>query len=213
MTIVSMLSVENIFYRPRDKQAVADQKRAKFVAPEGDHITLLAVYQGWQQSKFSNPWAHDNFIQVRSLRRALDVRKQLVSIMDRYKLEMTSCGRDFTRVSKAIVSGFFTHAAKKDPQEGYKTLVEGQPVYIHPSSALFNRQPDWVIYHSLVLTSKEYMHECLAIEPKWLQELAPRFYRFADPVKMSKRKRKEKIEPLYDRFNPPNEWRLSRRQG
>ena len=44
-------------------------------------------------------------VQVRSLRKAQDVRKQLVAIMDRYKLEITSCGRDFTKVSKAIVSG------------------------------------------------------------------------------------------------------------
>jgi hypothetical protein len=28
---------------------------------------------------------------------------------------------------------------RKDPQEGYKTLVEGTPVYIHPSSALFSK--------------------------------------------------------------------------
>ena len=32
-------------------------------------------------------------------------------------------------------------------------------MFIHPSSALFQRQPDWVIYHELVLTSKEYMRE------------------------------------------------------
>ena len=29
-------------------------------------------------------------------------------------------------------------------QEGYKTVVEHQPVYIHPSSAIFQQQPDWV---------------------------------------------------------------------
>eukprot|EP00455_Lapot_gusevi_P046863 TRINITY_DN6241_c0_g2_i4.p1 TRINITY_DN6241_c0_g2~~TRINITY_DN6241_c0_g2_i4.p1 ORF type:complete len:657 (-),score=179.90 TRINITY_DN6241_c0_g2_i4:24-1901(-) len=213
LTIVAMLSVENIFYRPKEKQAMADQKRAKFFAPEGDHITLLNVYNSWKANKFSNPWCHDNFIQVRSLKRAQDVRKQLTTIMDRYKLDIVSCGRDVDKARKAIVSGYFTHAAKKDPQEGYKTVVEGQPVYIHPASALFNRQPDWVIYHSLVLTSKEYMHSCLAIEPRWLIELAPRFYRNADPQKLSRRKRKEKIEPLYDRYHPPNEWRLSKRRG
>lgn len=60
---------------------------------------------------------------------------------------------------QAICSGFFFHAARKDPQEGYKTVVEQTPVFIHPSSALFQRQPDWVLYHELVLTSKEYMRE------------------------------------------------------
>jgi ATP-dependent RNA helicase DHX8/PRP22 len=59
----------------------------------------------------------------------------------------------------------------------YKTMVEGTPVYIHPSSSLINRQPEWVIYHELVLTTKEYMRECVAIEPKWLVEAAPMFFK------------------------------------
>ena len=88
------------------------------------------------------------------MRRAQDVRKQLLTIMDRYKLELVSCGRNFTKVRKAICSGYFMHAAKKDPQDGYKTMDEGQTVYIHPSSALFNRNPEWIIYHELVLTTK-----------------------------------------------------------
>lgn len=37
------------------------------------------------------------------------------------------------------------------------------------------------------------------IDPKWLVEMAPRFFRAADPHKMSRRKRHERIEPLYDR--------------
>jgi ATP-dependent RNA helicase DHX8/PRP22 len=214
LTVVSMLSVEEVFYRPKDKQAQADQKKARFYQPEGDHLTLLAVYESWKNSKFSNPWCFDNFIQSRAIRRAKDVRTQLQGIMDRYKLEMVSAGRNYTKVRKAIASGFFTHAAKKDPQEGYKTLVEGQPVYIHPSSALFNKNPEWVIYHQLVLTTKEYMRGCMTIEPKWLVELAPKFYQAADPNKLSRRKRQEKIEPLYDRFAISKDaWRLSKRKG
>ena len=68
--IIGMLSAQNIFYRPREKQAQADQKKAKFFQPEGDHLTLLAVYEAWKASKFSKPWAYENFIQERSLRRA-----------------------------------------------------------------------------------------------------------------------------------------------
>lgn len=77
------------------------------------------------------------------MRRAQDVRKQLLGIMDRYKHDIVSCGTNYNRVRRAICSGYFRHAAKKDPQEGYKTLVEGTPVFIHPSSALFNRAPEW----------------------------------------------------------------------
>lgn len=61
----------------------------------------------------------------------------------RHKLDVITCGKNVTKVQKAVCSGFFRNAARKDPQEGYKTLVDNQTVYIHPSSALFNRQPDW----------------------------------------------------------------------
>ncbi|XP_024530072.1 probable pre-mRNA-splicing factor ATP-dependent RNA helicase DEAH5 [Selaginella moellendorffii] len=213
LTIISMLQAQNIFYRPREKQAQADQKRAKFFQPEGDHLTLLAVYEAWRAKNFSGPWCFENFVQSRSLRRAQDVRKQLLTIMDKYKLDVVSAGKNFTRIRKAICAGFFFHAGRKDPQEGYRTIVENQPVYIHPSSALFQRQPDWVIYHELVMTTKEYMREVTLIDPKWLVELAPRFFKEADPTKLSKRKRQERIEPLYDRYHEPNSWRLSKRRG
>ncbi|KAF9439217.1 DEAH-box ATP-dependent RNA helicase prp22 [Entomortierella beljakovae] len=210
LTIVSMLSVQNVFHRPKDKQAQADSKKAKFHQPEGDHLTLLAVYNGWKASKFSNPWCFENFIQARSMKRAQDVRKQLLGYMDRYNQDVISCGKNFTQVRRALCGGYFRHAAKKDPQEGYKTLVEGTPVYIHPSSSLFNKNPEWVIYHELVMTTKEYMREVTAIEPKWLTEAAPTFFKVADANKISRRKRQEKIEPLYNRYEKPNEWRLSR---
>lgn len=143
LTIVSMLSVQNVFYRPKDKQALADQKKAKFNQPEGDHLTLLAVYNSWKNNKFSNAWCYENFVQIRTLKRAQDVRKQLLGIMDRHKLDIVSAEKNTVRVQKAVCSGFFRNAAKKDPQEGYRTLVDSQVVYIHPSSALFNRQPEW----------------------------------------------------------------------
>lgn len=101
------------------------------------------------------------------MKRAQDVCKQLIAIMDRYKLDLVSAGKNYVRICKAIASGFFFHAARKDPQEGYKTIVEQQPVYIHPSSAVFQQQPDWVIYHELVLTTKEYMREVGDGSPVW----------------------------------------------
>ncbi|KAH3715891.1 hypothetical protein DPMN_058605, partial [Dreissena polymorpha] len=209
LTIVSMLSVQNVFYRPKDKQDLADQRKAKFHQIEGDHVTLLAVYNAWKNNKFSSPWCFENFVQVRTLKRAQDVRKQMLGIMDRHKLDVVSCGKATSKVQKAICSGFFRNAAKKDPQEGYRTLVDSQVVYIHPSSALFNRQPEWVIYHELVMTTKEYMREVTAMDPKWLVEFAPKFFKFSDPTRLSKQKKQQKIEPLYNKYEDANSWRIS----
>ena len=133
LTIVALLSVENPFYRPKDKQAQADMKKAKFHQAEGDHLTLLSVYNGWKASAFSKAWCFENFVQARSMKRSQDVRKQLVTIMDRYKLDIVTAGKNYKKIQMAITAGFFTNAAKKDPQEGYRTLVDNNPVYIHPS--------------------------------------------------------------------------------
>lgn len=213
ITIVSMLSVQNVFFRPREKMQLADTKRTKFYHCDGDHLTLLNVYQMWEANKFSNPWCYENFIQSRALRKAHDIRKQLIAIMERFKLPVIKSNKDYSKVRKAITSGFFAHVAKKDNTEGYKTLLDEQTVYIHPSSSLFNKSPEWVVYHELVLTSKEYMREISTIDPRWLVDVAPRYFKYSNPNYLSKRKKNEKIEPLYNKYEDPNAWRLSKRRG
>ena len=164
LTITAMLPLPTVFYRPKEKQTQADQKKAKFHDPHGDHLTLLNVYNGWKQNKFANPWCFENFIQARSMRRAKDVRDQLVKIMERYKHRIVSCGRATDKVRQALCSGFFRNSARKDPHEGYKTLIEQTPVYLHPSSALFGKQAEWVIYHTLVSLAPS-VHYSLILTP------------------------------------------------
>lgn len=210
LTIVAMLSVQTVFYRPKEKQQEADQKKQRFHDSQSDHLTLLNVFNSWKRNNYSSNWCFDNFIQARSMRRAQDVRQQLVGIMQRYHHQVVSCGGNSQTVRKALCEGFFRSSAKRDPQEGYKTVTEGTPVYIHPSSALFGKQVDWVIYHTLVLTGREYMREITAIDPKWLVECAPTFFKVADSDKLSRRKKQEKIQPLFNRHaTDPDEWRLS----
>lgn len=210
LTIVAMLSVQTVFYRPKEKQQQADQKKIKFHDPNSDHLTLLNVYDAWKRSNFSTQWCFENFLQARNMRRAQDIRQQLIGILDRYHHRIVSCGRNSQIVRKALCEGFFRNAAKKDPQEGYKTVTEGTPVYIHPSSALFGKPAEWVIYHTLVLTGREYMREVTAIDPKWLVECAPTFFKVADSTKLSRRKKQERIQPLFNRYaTEPDEWRLS----
>lgn len=209
LSIIAMLNVPTVFHRPKEKQQQADQKKAKFHDPAGDHLTLLNVWNAYKQSGFSNPWCFENFIQARAMKHATEVRKQIVQIMGRHRHQLSSCGRDTQKVRRALCAGFFRNAARKDPQEGYKTLIEGTPVYLHPSSALFGKQAEWVIYHTLVLTSKEYMTNTTTIEPKWLVEAAPTFFKVAPTDRLSKRKKAERIQPLYNKFATEDDWRLS----
>ncbi|CAF4010696.1 unnamed protein product [Rotaria sordida] len=210
LAIVAMLSTGNIFHRPKEEAEQADQRKARFHQIEGDHLTLLAVYNAWKQNKCSKVWCHDNFVQEKSLKRAEDIRKQTLEIMDRHKLNIVSCGKQTELVQKAICSGFFRNVAKRDSREGYQTLVDNQVVYIHPSSSLFRQQPEWLCYHELIFTSKEYMREVCSIDPKWLVKYAPRYFIFGNLAKLSKMKKEQRIEPLYNKYEARDSWRISR---
>ena len=156
LTVVSMLSAESVYIRPKDKQAQADQKHAMLFSSEGDHITLLTIFNAWEQNGRSKQWCDDRFLQERSLKHAADVRKQLERIMTKYHMRVYSSGHDYKAVQKSILSGYFTNVAKRD-QEGYKTLLEGNLVYLHPSSSMKGREPEWVCYDLIKMTSREYM--------------------------------------------------------
>lgn len=69
-----------------------------------------------------------------------------------------------------------------------------------------------MIYHELVLTTKEYMRECTTVDPKWFVELAASFFRFSDPTRLSKAKKQQRLEPLYNKYEEPNAWRISRQR-
>ncbi|KAJ1609510.1 putative pre-mRNA splicing factor ATP-dependent RNA helicase [Cryptosporidium canis] len=212
ITITAMLSVQNVFYRPKDKQSQADRKKSKFYHPQGDHLTYLNVYNSWRKQRYSVPWCYENFLQSRALKGAQDVRKQLINIFDKYKLDIIPADNDHDKIRKAICAGFFSNSCKKDSQEGYRNLVDNQQVYLHPSSTLFNKSPEWILYHELVFTTKEYIRDCCTIKPNWLVDFAPNLFQYADQDQLSKRKRKEKIQPLYNKYEDPNSWRLSKRR-
>ena len=52
LTIVSMLSVPSVFYRPKERMEEADAAREKFNVPESDHLTLLNVFNQWKSHQY-----------------------------------------------------------------------------------------------------------------------------------------------------------------
>ena len=74
LTIVSMLSIPNVFNRPKERQEEADAAREKFAVPESDHLTLLHVYNQWRVlGHSSDSWAIKHFLHPKALRRASEV--------------------------------------------------------------------------------------------------------------------------------------------
>ncbi|XP_006454836.1 hypothetical protein AGABI2DRAFT_61322 [Agaricus bisporus var. bisporus H97] len=178
LTIVSMLSVPSVFYRPKERMEEADAAREKFNVPESDHLTLLNVFNQWKSHGYRDDWAMRHFLHPKLLRKSREVRAQLEDIMKFQKMNIISAGTDFDVIRKAIATGYFHQAARVKGIGEFVNIRSGLPTHLHPTSALYGLgyTPSYVIYHELILTSKEYMTQVTAIDPYWLAELGSVFY-------------------------------------
>ena len=167
LTIVSMLSVPSVFYRPKERQEESDAAREKFFVPESDHLTLLHVYTQWKSNGHSDGWCVRHFLHPKALRRAKEIREQLNDIMKVQKMTLISCGTDWDVIRKCICSGYYHQAAKVKGIGEYINLRTSVTVQLHPTSALYGLGylPDYVVYHELILTSKEYMSTVTSVDP------------------------------------------------
>jgi pre-mRNA-splicing factor ATP-dependent RNA helicase DHX38/PRP16 len=90
----------------------------------------------------------------------------------------SSCEYNYDLIRKVICSGYFINAAKVKGIGDYVNMRTGVPCRLHMSSALLclGYIPEYVVYHELVMTSKEYMSCVTTVDPYWLAELGPMFF-------------------------------------
>eukprot|EP00026_Physarum_polycephalum_P002485 Phypoly_transcript_02492.p1 GENE.Phypoly_transcript_02492~~Phypoly_transcript_02492.p1 ORF type:complete len:744 (+),score=127.94 Phypoly_transcript_02492:527-2758(+) len=196
LSIAAMLSVPNCFVRPREAQKAADIAKSRFSHASGDHLTLLNVFHAFMQNQQEPAFAHENFLNSRSLRSAVNVRAQLARIMTRFHLPLVSAdfaSKDFyTNIQKCILSGFFMQVALAGKQ-GYLTAKDNQMVSLHPSSSLTGR-PDWVVYNEYVLTSRHFIRTVTEIKGEWLLEIADKYFDLTSFPNGEMRKALERVQ-------------------
>jgi len=194
LIIVSMLSVPSVFFRPKDRIEESDAAREKFFVPESDHLTLLNVYQRAKQYKYDPEWCAKHFIHSKGIRKAREIHAQLLDLMKQQKLDPKSSGGSWDVVRKAICSAYFYNSSKIKGIGDYINMLNGLPCSLHPSSALFGLgyTPDYVCYHELISTTKEYMSCVTAVDGEWLAELGPMFFSIKESFETTLRRRHEK---------------------
>jgi pre-mRNA-splicing factor ATP-dependent RNA helicase DHX38/PRP16 len=194
--VVAMLSVPTIFFRPKEQEKESDAMREKFMVPESDHLTLLNVYLQWKANGYNDDWAQEHFVHSKALRKVKEIRDQLIDIMEKNKIALVSCGHSWDPVRKAVSASFFHHAARMKGIGEYVNLQTSMPCYLHPTSALYGLgyTPEYLVYHELVYTTKEYMQCVTATDPHWLAEMGPVFFSIREGGQTRREKRKKEKE-------------------
>ncbi|KAF0535214.1 P-loop containing nucleoside triphosphate hydrolase protein [Gigaspora margarita] len=170
INIVSLLSVDSIFFSPQDQRDQALDMKKKFISPLGDLITYLNVLRSYETHKGDLDWCKQNFVNKRNMKHVINVRKQLIQLCTRMNISPSStCCENYELLLKCMLCGFFRNSAILQPgNNGYKAVGSNQVVNVHPSSTLFNKKIEAVMYTELVLTSKPYMKNVSVIQSSWL---------------------------------------------
>lgn len=181
LTICAVLQVQNIFSQPSSGQRAIQARRAKhnLSVQEGDLITYLNIYNLFIKEGKVRSWADRNYLNYKALLRVVELRKRLESVANRMRIKWKSTS-DVDDIRKAIVCGLFANAAYYHPSGVYKTVRTDHELHIHPNSVLFTmpRPPKYVVFSEVLNTSKQFMRELTPIDPKWLTQLAPKYYQF-----------------------------------
>jgi ATP-dependent RNA helicase DDX35 len=121
-TIVAMLSVQSV-WAPHGDRSVLDAAKSRFAVGQGDLLTYLNIWQGWEESGRNKKWSYTNFVSHRSMLRVADVRNQLLSHLRRSGLPlrgpalvpgmgMEAKTQVLQRLLKSLTSGLFINAAR-----------------------------------------------------------------------------------------------------
>lgn len=192
LTIAAMTSVGgDIWYSDYDDKKAIESSKRKFAAEEGDHITLLNVYQTFITKGKKQPrFCHDNGLNFKALSKAISIRAQLKRFLERFGIavdeSLSSPSSNIisvggpnkpSQILKCITTGYFAHAAKMQPDGSFRNVNGGTVLWAHPSSLMFNRKCEWVVFEEVMeIGSKMFIRDVSKVEKEWLVEFAGGFY-------------------------------------
>ncbi|KAK7522674.1 ATP-dependent RNA helicase DHX8 [Phyllosticta citriasiana] len=185
--IVAALSVENVFLNlsTEEQREEAELARRDLFRREGDHLTLLATVQAYAAERADRKaWCERRGVNHRAMQNVMDVRKQLRTLCTTLKLlspsptnpspnppsNNTPSSEDHTtNILHALLTGFAPNTARLVPDGTYRTLIGNVTVAIHPSSALFGRKTEAIVFSEFVFTNKSYARSVSAVRLGWVE--------------------------------------------
>ncbi|GAA4586795.1 ATP-dependent helicase HrpA [Actinoplanes octamycinicus] len=182
MVIAAALSIQDPRERPADKQQQADEKHARFVDKESDFFTYLNLWRYLREKQHElsgnqfRRLCRSEFLNYLRVREWQDIYTQLKQVVRTLKLTLKEdweAGVAPQPVHTALLAGLLSHIGLKDTDKREYLGARGAKFAIFPGSALFKRQPRWVMSAELVETSRLWARVNARIEPEWAEKLAP----------------------------------------
>ncbi|KAI3401539.1 hypothetical protein diail_10140 [Diaporthe ilicicola] len=183
--VISCLTAgEDIFHqlRSEEERETVEEYRKEVYRREGDLLTYLTTIQQYAAENADRAeWCRRRKINVRVMRQALNVRKQLRSLCLKEKMLSETPEPDpqpFNPMSpdraelllKCFLKGFSVKTALLAPDASYVTTQGKHVVAIHPSSVLHGRKKEAIMFLEHVFTTKNYAKKVSVVQSNWILE-------------------------------------------
>ncbi|MEE3923599.1 ATP-dependent RNA helicase HrpA [Pseudomonas viridiflava] len=177
LIVASAMSVQDVRERPPERQQAADQAHAQWKDADSDFAGLVNLWRGFEEQRqalTASPlrnWCRRNFLNYLRLREWRDSHRQLSLICRDLQLTVNKEPADYPKFHKAILSGLLSQIGQK-ADEGDYLGARQRRFWIHPSSGLGKKRPQWLMTAELVETTKLYARMVAKIDADWIEPLA-----------------------------------------
>ncbi|MGW1179636.1 ATP-dependent RNA helicase HrpA [Streptomyces drozdowiczii] len=178
MVIAAALSIQDPRERPSDKQTQADQQHARFKDETSDFLAFLNLWRYIREqqkergsSSFRRMCKQEylNFLRIREWQ---DIYAQLRTVAKQMGIELNEDDAPEQSVHTSLLAGLLSHIGLKDTEKNEYLGARSARFAIFPGSALFKKQPRFVMSAELVETSRLWARVNAKVEPEWIEPLA-----------------------------------------
>ncbi|MGW8883484.1 ATP-dependent RNA helicase HrpA [Streptomyces sp. NPDC055749] len=178
MVIAAALSIQDPRERPSEKQTQADQQHARFKDETSDFLAYLNLWRYVREqqkergsSSFRRMCKQEylNFLRIREWQ---DIYSQLRTVAKQMGIEVKESDAPEQSVHTSLLAGLLSHIGLKDTEKNEYVGARNAKFAIFPGSALFKKQPRFVMSAELVETSRLWARVNAKVEPEWIEPLA-----------------------------------------
>jgi ATP-dependent helicase HrpA len=178
LVITAALSIQDPRERPAERAQAADEQHARFTVEGSDflgHLALWNYLKERQRELSGNQFrrmCRTEFLNYLRVREWQDVHAQLRQTVRSLGMTPNESGAPPESVHRALLAGLLSHIGLKDGDKHEYLAARNARFSLAPSSALFRKQPRWVMAAELVETNRLWGRVAAKIEPEWAEKLA-----------------------------------------
>ncbi|MFD5873832.1 ATP-dependent RNA helicase HrpA [Streptomyces sp. NPDC060322] len=182
MVIAAALSIQDPRERPSEKQTQADQNHARFKDETSDFLAYLNLWRyvrEQQKERGSSSFRRmckQEFLNFLRIREWQDIYAQLRTVAKQMGIAVEEPRADEgvpeQAVHTSLLAGLLSHIGLKDTEKNEYLGARSAKFAIFPGSALFKKQPRFVMSAELVETSRLWARVNAKVEPEWIEPLA-----------------------------------------